>query len=89
EPVPQREPQETRTPEVDAPPTAGAVQPKAEAVAPSSASASVPSVGSAASTLTSREETPTQATAPTPSASGEVEGLRLGDRGQEVEFLQY
>ncbi|MCF5936024.1 peptidoglycan-binding protein, partial [Xanthomonas perforans] len=27
EPVPQREPQETRTPEVDAPPTAGAVQP--------------------------------------------------------------
>ncbi|MCF5935917.1 peptidoglycan-binding protein, partial [Xanthomonas perforans] len=89
ESVPQREPQETRTPEDDARPGAGAVQPKAEAVAPSSASASVPSVGSAASTLTSREETPTQATAPTPSASGEVEGLRLGDRGQEVEFLQY
>ncbi|MCC4622456.1 zeta toxin family protein [Xanthomonas cassavae CFBP 4642] len=89
EPVPQREPQETRTPEVAAPPTAGAVQPKAEAVAPPSASASAPSAGSASSALTSLEETPTQANVPTPSASGEVEGLRLGDRGQEVEFLQY
>ncbi|UXA59291.1 peptidoglycan-binding protein [Xanthomonas prunicola] len=89
EPVPQREPQETRTPEVAAPPTAGAVQPKAEAVAPPSASASVPSVGSAASTLTSREEALTQATVPTPPSFQEVEGLRLGDRGQEVEFLQY
>ncbi|WP_162527627.1 zeta toxin family protein [Xanthomonas phaseoli] len=90
ESVPQRESQETRTPEVAAPPTAGAVQPKAEAVAPPSASASVPSVGSAASTLTSREEASTQTIVPTtPSASGEVEGLRLGDRGQEVEFLQY
>ncbi|CAD0356109.1 peptidoglycan-binding protein [Xanthomonas hortorum] len=89
EPVPQREPQETRTPEVAAPPTAGAVQPKAEAVAPASASASAPSVGSPSSALTSREETPTQATVPTPPSSHEVEGLRLGDRGQEVEFLQY
>ncbi|PPT97637.1 peptidoglycan-binding protein [Xanthomonas arboricola pv. arracaciae] len=89
EPVPQREPQETQTPEVTAPPTASAVQPKAEAVAPASASASAPSVGLVSSALTSREETPTQATVPTPSASGEVEGLRLGDRGQEVEFLQY
>ncbi|MCP3042217.1 MULTISPECIES: zeta toxin family protein [Xanthomonas] len=89
EPVSQREPQETRTPEVAAPPTAGAVQPKAEAVAPPSASASVPSVGSAASTLTSREEALTQATVPTPPSFQEVEGLRLGDRGQEVEFLQY
>ncbi|MCE4513700.1 zeta toxin family protein [Xanthomonas hortorum] len=89
EPVPQREPQETRTPEVAAPPTAGAVQPKAEAVAPPSASASVPSVGSAASTLTSREEASTQATVPTTPALSEVEGLRLGDQGQEVEFLQY
>ncbi|WP_267929263.1 peptidoglycan-binding protein [Xanthomonas hortorum] len=89
EPVPQREPQETRTPEVAAPPTAGAVQPKAEAVAPPSASASVPSVGSAASTLTSREEASTQAIVPTTPSSHEVERLRLGDRGQEVEFLQY
>ncbi|NJC36450.1 peptidoglycan hydrolase-like protein with peptidoglycan-binding domain [Xanthomonas arboricola] len=89
EPVLQREPQETRTPEVAAPPTAGAVQPKAEAVAPASASASVPSVGSAASTLTSREEASTQTIVPTTPSSHEVEGLRLGDRGQEVEFLQY
>ncbi|MBO9741465.1 zeta toxin family protein [Xanthomonas axonopodis pv. begoniae] len=89
EPVPQREPQETRTPEVAAPSAAGAVQPKAEAVAPASASASAPSVGSPSSALTSREETPTQATVPIPPASSEVEGLRLGDRGQEVEFLQY
>ncbi|WAH62928.1 peptidoglycan-binding protein [Xanthomonas hortorum] len=89
EPVPQREPQETQAPEVAAPPTAGAVQPKAEAVAPASASASAPSVGSPSSALTSREETPTQATVPTPPSSHEVEGLRLGDRGQEVEFLQY
>ncbi|UXA63488.1 peptidoglycan-binding protein [Xanthomonas prunicola] len=89
ESVPQRESQETRTPEVAAPSAAGAVQPKAEAVAPASASASVSSVGSPSSALTSREETPTQATVPTPSASAEVEGLRLGDRGQEVEFLQY
>lgn len=89
EPVPQREPQETRTPEVAAPPTAGAVQPKAEAVDPPSASASAPSVGSPSSALTSREEAPTQATVPTPPSFQEVEGLRLGDRGQEVEFLQY
>ncbi|WP_419744728.1 peptidoglycan-binding protein [Xanthomonas phaseoli] len=89
ESVPQRESEETRTPEVAAPSAAGAVQPKAEAVAPASASASAPSVGSPTSALTSREETPTQATVPTPSASGEVEGLRPGDRGQEVEFLQY
>ncbi|MCC8624561.1 peptidoglycan-binding protein [Xanthomonas vesicatoria] len=89
ESVPQRESQETRTPEVAAPSAAGAVQPKAEAVAPASASAPAPSVGSPSSALTSREETPTQATVPTSSASGEVEGLRLGDRGQEVEFLQY
>ncbi|MCC4612442.1 peptidoglycan-binding protein [Xanthomonas campestris pv. esculenti] len=89
ESVPQRESQETRTPEVAAPSAAGAVQPKAEAVAPASASAPAPSVGSPSSALTSREETPTQATVPTPSASAEVEGLRLGDRGQEVEFLQY
>ncbi|CAD0320128.1 zeta toxin family protein [Xanthomonas hortorum pv. cynarae] len=89
EPVPQREPEETRTPEVAAPPTAGAVQPKAEEVAPASASASAPSVGSPSSALTSREETPTQATVLTPPSSHEVEGLRLGDRGQEVEFLQY
>ncbi|MCM5547209.1 peptidoglycan-binding protein, partial [Xanthomonas hortorum pv. pelargonii] len=81
EPVPQREPQETQAPEVAAPPTAGAVQPKAEAVAPASASASAPSVGSPSSALTSREETPTQATVPTPPSSHEVEGLRLGDRG--------
>lgn len=89
EPIPQREPQETRTPEVAAPSAAGAVQPKAEAVAPASASASAPSVGSPSSALTSREETPTQATVPTPPSFQEVEGLRLGDRGQEVEFLQY
>ncbi|MBB4594857.1 zeta toxin family protein [Xanthomonas cannabis] len=89
EPVPQREPQETRTPEVAAPPTASAVQPKAEAVAPASASASAPSVGSPSSALTFREETPAQATVPTPPSFQEVEGLRLGDRGQEVEFLQY
>ncbi|MEQ8098028.1 peptidoglycan-binding protein [Xanthomonas hortorum] len=89
EPVPQREPQETRTPEVAAPPTAGAVQPKAEAVAPPLVSTAAPSAGPASSALTSREETPTQATVPTPPSSHEVEGLRLGDRGQEVEFLQY
>ncbi|MER3056372.1 peptidoglycan-binding protein [Xanthomonas hortorum] len=89
ESVPQREPQETRTPEVAAPPTAGAVQPKAEAVEPPSPSASAPSVGSPSSALKSREEAPTQATVPTPPSFQEVEGLRLGDRGQEVEFLQY
>ncbi|MCF5973993.1 peptidoglycan-binding protein, partial [Xanthomonas perforans] len=85
EPIPQREPQETQTPEVAAPPTAGAVQQKSEAVAPASASASAPSVGSPSSAPTS----PTQATVPTPPSFQEVEGLRLGDRGQEVEFLQY
>ncbi|WP_080931299.1 zeta toxin family protein [Xanthomonas arboricola] len=90
EPVPQREPQETRTPEVAAPPTAGAVQPKAEASVPTAASASAPSVGPASSASTSADQAPTQATVPTPPpASSEVEGLRLGDRGQEVEFLQY
>ncbi|WP_267476212.1 peptidoglycan-binding domain-containing protein [Xanthomonas euvesicatoria] len=85
EPVPQREPQETRTSEVAAPSTAGAFQPTAEAVAPAFASASAPSVGSPSSALTF----PSQATVPTPPSSHEVEGLRLGDRGQEVEFLQY
>ncbi|WP_374053780.1 peptidoglycan-binding protein [Xanthomonas nasturtii] len=89
ESVPQREPQETRTPEVAAPPTAGAIQPKAEAVDPPTASASAPSAGSAASASTSSDQAPTQATVPTTPVSGEVEGLRLGDRGQEVEFLQY
>ncbi|UXA49273.1 peptidoglycan-binding protein [Xanthomonas prunicola] len=89
ESVPQREPQETRTPEVAAPPTAGAVQPNAEAVDPPTASASAPSVGSPSSALTPREEIPTRATVPAPPSSHEVEGLRLGDRGQEVEFLQY
>ncbi|WP_407364875.1 zeta toxin family protein [Xanthomonas campestris] len=90
EPVPQREPQETRTPEVAAPPTAGAVQPKAEASVPTAASASAPSAGPASSASTSTDQAPTQATVPPPPpASSEVEGLRLGDRGQEVEFLQY
>ncbi len=90
EPVPQREPQETRTPEVAAPPTAGAVQPKAGASVPTAASASAPSAGPASSASTSTDQAPTQATVPTPPpASSEVEGLRLGDRGQEVEFLQY
>ncbi|WP_108834890.1 peptidoglycan-binding protein [Xanthomonas fragariae] len=89
EPIPQRESQETRTPEVAAPPTAGAVRPKAEAVDPPTASASAPSVGSPSSALTSREEASTQAIVPTTPSSHEVEGLRLGDRGQEVEFLQY
>ncbi|MFS8471202.1 peptidoglycan-binding protein [Xanthomonas campestris pv. campestris] len=90
EPVAQREPQETRTPEVAAPPTAGAVQPKAEAWVPTAASASAPSAGPSSSASTSADQAPTQATVPTqPPASSEVEGLRLGDRGQEVEFLQY
>ncbi|WP_249263228.1 peptidoglycan-binding protein, partial [Xanthomonas axonopodis] len=90
EPVPQREPQETRTPEVAAPPTAGAVQPKAEASVPTAASASAPSAGPASSASTVPDQVSTQATVPTqPLASSEVEGLRLGDRGQEVEFLQY
>ncbi|WP_373276544.1 peptidoglycan-binding domain-containing protein [Xanthomonas campestris] len=89
EPVPQREPQETRTPEVAAPPTAGAVQPKAEAVAPPLASTAAPSAGPASSVSTSPDQAPTQAAAPVSPASHEVEGLRLGDRGQEVEFLQY
>ncbi|MCM5623090.1 zeta toxin family protein, partial [Xanthomonas hortorum pv. pelargonii] len=89
EPVPQREPQETRTPEVAAPPTAGAVQPKAEAVAPALASTAAPSAGPASSVSTSHDQAPTQAAAPVSPASHEVEGLRLGDRGQEVEFLQY
>ncbi|WP_425509190.1 peptidoglycan-binding protein [Xanthomonas phaseoli] len=90
EPVAQREPQETRTPEVAAPPTAGAVQPKAEASVPTAASASAPSAGPASSASTSTDQAPTQATVPPPPpASSEVEGLRLGDRGQEVEFLQY
>ncbi|WP_241238145.1 zeta toxin family protein [Xanthomonas euvesicatoria] len=90
EPVPQREPQETRTPEVAAPPTAGAVQPKAEAVVPTLASVSAPSAGLASSASTVPDQVSTQATVPTqPPASSEVEGLRLGDRGQEVEFLQY
>ncbi|MEQ7581807.1 zeta toxin family protein [Xanthomonas campestris] len=89
EPFPQREPQETRTAEVAAPLTAGAVQPKAEAVDPPTASASAPSVGSPSSASTSPDQAPTQAAAAIPPASSEVEGLRLGDRGQEVEFLQY
>ncbi|WP_254424036.1 zeta toxin family protein [Xanthomonas citri] len=88
EPVPQREPHEIRTPEVAAPSAAGAVQPKAEAVVPT-ASVSAPGVGSASSASTSADQAPTQAAVPTPPASTEVEGLRLGDRGQEVEFLQY
>ncbi|WP_372173838.1 peptidoglycan-binding protein [Xanthomonas axonopodis] len=89
EPVPQRKPQETQAPEVATPPAAVPVRPKVEPLVPTTASASAPSVGSPSSALTSREEPPTQATVPTPSASSEVEGLRLGDRGQEVEFLQY
>lgn len=89
EPIPQREPQETQTPEVAAPSTADAAQPTAEAVAPASASVSASSVGSPSSVLPSREKAPTQATVPTPPSFQELEGLRLGDRGQEVEFLQY
>ncbi|MEG8127959.1 zeta toxin family protein [Xanthomonas hortorum pv. gardneri] len=89
EPVPQREPQETRTPEVAAPPTAAAVQPKAEAVAPPLVSTAAPSAGPASSVSTSPDQAPTQAAAPVSPAFHEVEGLRLGDRGQEVEFLQY
>ncbi|WP_426802641.1 zeta toxin family protein [Xanthomonas campestris] len=89
EPVPQREPQETQAPEVAAPSTAGTVQPKAEAVVPALASASAPNLGSASSASTVPNQGPTQAAAATPRSSHEVEGLRLGDRGQEVEFLQY
>ncbi|WP_026007236.1 peptidoglycan-binding domain-containing protein, partial [Xanthomonas citri] len=90
EPVQQRKPQETQAPEVAAPPTAGAVQPKAEARVPILASVSAPSAGPASSASISADQAPTQATVPTqPLASSEVEGLRLGDRGQEVEFLQY
>ncbi|MBG3848822.1 peptidoglycan-binding protein [Xanthomonas hortorum pv. carotae] len=89
ESVPQREPQETRTPEVAASPTAGAVQPKAEAVDPHSTSAPAPSAGPASSASTSPDQAPTQAAPPVSPSSHEVEGLRLGDRGQEVEFLQY
>ncbi|MDO0841722.1 zeta toxin family protein [Xanthomonas campestris pv. campestris] len=89
EPVPQREPQETQAPEVGAPPTAGAVQPRAEAVGPALAGASAPNLGSASSASTVPNQAPTQAAAATPRSSHEVEGLRLGDRGQEVEFLQY
>lgn len=89
ESVPQRESQEPRTPEVAAPSAAGAGQPKAEAVDPPTASAPAPSARSASSALTSREETPSQATVPASPSFQEVEGLRLGDRGQEVEFLQY
>ncbi|MDC8746306.1 zeta toxin family protein [Xanthomonas campestris] len=89
EPVPQREPQETQAPEVAAPSTAGAVQPKAEAVDPPSASAPAPGAGSASSASTVPDQGSNQAVAATPPALSEVEGLRLGDRGQEVEFLQY
>ncbi|MDV2452357.1 zeta toxin family protein [Xanthomonas hortorum NBC5720] len=89
EPVQQRKPQETQAPEVASPPTAGAVQPKAEASVPTAASASAPSAGPASSVSTSPDQAPTQAAAPVSPASHEVEVLRLGDRGQEVEFLQY
>ncbi|MDO0789530.1 zeta toxin family protein [Xanthomonas campestris pv. campestris] len=89
EPVPQREPQETQPPVVAAPSTVSAVQPKAEATVPALASASAPSAGPASSASTSADQAPTQAAAPVSPASHEVEGLRLGDRGQEVEFLQY
>ncbi|MEQ7776934.1 zeta toxin family protein [Xanthomonas hortorum] len=89
EPVPQREPQETRTPEVAAPSIAETAQQKSEAVDPTSASAAAPSVGSASFASTSPDQASTQAAAPVSPASHEVEGLRLGDRGQEVEFLQY
>ncbi|WP_267475208.1 peptidoglycan-binding domain-containing protein [Xanthomonas phaseoli] len=89
EPIPQREPQESRTPEVAAPSAASAVQQKAEAVDPPTASASAPSAGLVSSASTSPDQVPTQAAAAIPPASSEVEGLRLGDRGQEVEFLQY
>lgn len=89
EPVQQRKPQETQAPEVAAPPTAGAVQPKAEAWVPTTANVSAPSVGSASSASTSLDQASTQAAVPTQPTSSEVEGLRLGDRGQEVEFLQY
>ncbi|MBB5864774.1 peptidoglycan hydrolase-like protein with peptidoglycan-binding domain [Xanthomonas arboricola] len=89
EPVPQREPQETQAPVVAAPSTADAVQPKAETVGPALASVSAPSAGPASSASTAPDQAPTQAAAPVSPASHEVEGLRLGDRGQEVEFLQY
>ncbi|MFS8380645.1 hypothetical protein D0A36_04215 [Xanthomonas campestris] len=89
EPVPQREPQETRTPEVAAPSTAVPVQPKAEAFVPTTAIASAQSIGSASSAATPLDQKSPQAAAPVSPASHEVEGLRLGDRGQEVEFLQY
>ncbi|CAD0307302.1 peptidoglycan-binding domain-containing protein [Xanthomonas hortorum] len=89
EPVPQREPQETQPPVVAAPSTVSAVQPKAEATVPALASASAPSAGPASSASTSADQAPTQAAAPVSPASHEVEGLRLGDRGREVEFLQY
>lgn len=89
EPVPQREPQETQAPEVGAPPTAGAVQPRAEAVGPALAGASAPNLGSTSFALNVPNQAPTQAAAATPRSSHDVEGLRLGDRGQEVEFLQY
>ncbi|MEA9556414.1 zeta toxin family protein [Xanthomonas nasturtii] len=89
EPVPQREPQETHTPVVAAPSTPFPAQSKAEALVPTMASASAPSVGSASFASTSPVQASTQANAPTQPASSDVEGLRLGDRGQEVEFLQY
>ncbi|PPU01516.1 peptidoglycan-binding domain-containing protein [Xanthomonas arboricola] len=88
EPVPQREPQETQASEVAAPSTAVPVQPKVEPLVPT-ASALAPSAGSASSASTSADQASTQATVPTQPPSSEVEGLRLGDRGQEVEFLQY
>lgn len=89
EPAPQREPQEDQASEVAAPSTAVPVQPRAEAFVPTTAIASAQSIGSAASAATPLDQKSPQAAAPVSPASHEVEGLRLGDRGQEVEFLQY
>ncbi|WP_425520649.1 peptidoglycan-binding protein [Xanthomonas campestris] len=89
EPAPQREPQEDQASEVAAPSTAVPVQPKAEAFVPTTAIASAQSIGSASSAATPLDQKSPQAAAPVSPASHEVEGLRLGDRGQEVEFLQY
>ncbi|WP_407471001.1 peptidoglycan-binding protein [Xanthomonas campestris] len=89
EPAPQREPQEDQASEVAATSTAVPVQLKAEAFVPTTAIASAQSIGSASSAATPLDQKSPQAAAPVSPASHEVEGLRLGDRGQEVEFLQY
>ncbi len=85
------DPQQTETPMAAAAAPSAATTPQSDAhvgsVAPKTPSE--PNAVPASPIPAVRSEDPVKAAAPAPSSPGGTDGLRPGDRGQEVEFLQY